>query len=165
MRISHIVAMSENHVIGRSGGMPWHIPEDFKFFKATTMGHAMIMGRKTWDSIGKVLPGRLTIIVTRSRDFKAPAGIVVKDSVASAIEYCREHQSEWGHECFIVGGGEIYKQSLPIADRVYLTMVHRHVEGDTLYPPLPAGEFAQTYLEPHLEATVPFSFSTWDRIT
>ena len=164
MRISHIVAMSENNVIGRNGGMPWHIAEDFKFFKATTMGHAMIMGRKTWESIGKVLPGRLTIVVTRSKDFRAPNGVLIKDSIDSAIEYCREHHNEWGHECFIVGGGEIYRQSLHLVDRIYLTLIHQPVAGDTTYPPLPSLEFKQIKTEAHLEAPVPFTFKTYDRI-
>jgi dihydrofolate reductase len=164
MRISHIVAMSENRIIGRSGGMPWHIPEDFKFFKATTMGHAMIMGRKTWESIGRPLPGRLTIVVTKSHDFSTPSGVVVKDSIDSAIQYCMDHQKTWGDECFIVGGGEIYKQSLSLVDRIYLTIVHQSVDGDTEYPALPKREFQQTHCEPHPKASIPFTFTTWDRI-
>jgi dihydrofolate reductase len=164
MRISHIVAMSENHIIGCNGRMPWHIPEDFKFFKATTMGHAMIMGRKTWESIGRILPGRLTIIVTRSPDFQAPEGAVIKDSLESALQYCRDHQNTWGDECFIVGGGEIYKQSLAIVDRVYLTVVHKVIEGDTAYPVLPTSAFKQIDQAPHLDAPVPFTFTTWDRV-
>ena len=163
MIISHIVAMAENRVIGRAGGMPWHIPEDFKFFKATTMGHALIMGRKTWDSIGRVLPGRLTIIVTRNTDFIAPENVIVKPSIESAIEYCELHKSQWGDECFIVGGGDIYKQSMNLTNRIYLTMVHNHVEGDTYYPEVPQSEFLKIKSDPHLDAAVPYTFTTWER--
>jgi dihydrofolate reductase len=163
MRISHIVAISENHIIGCAGRMPWHIPEDFKFFKQTTMGHAIIMGRKTWESIGRALPGRLSIIVTRSKSLPVPAGVIIKDSIEAAITYCRDHQADWGSECFIVGGGEIYKQSLPLISRVYLTIVHKTVDGDTVYPRLPTDEFKQTHSEPHLSAAIPYTFTTWDR--
>lgn len=163
MVISHIVAMAENRVIGRAGGMPWHIPEDFKFFKATTMGHAMIMGRKTWESIGRALPGRLTIVVTRTQDFAVPEGVVVKPSIEAAIDYCGKHSEDWGEEIFIVGGGDIYKQSLPKTNRIYLTMIHKTVDGDTVYPEFSQSEFHQTTSEPHLDAAVPFTFTTWER--
>ena len=142
LTISHIVAISENRIIGRDGGMPWHIPEDFKFFKATTMGHAMIMGRKTWDSIGRALPGRLTIVVTRASDFKAPENVIIKKSIPDAIAYCESVRSSWGDECFVVGGGDIYRQTLPLASKIYLTIVHKNVDGDTSYPELPA-QFTQ----------------------
>lgn len=162
--VAHIAAMAENRVIGRSGGMPWHIPEDFKFFKETTMGHAMIMGRKTWDSIGRVLPGRITILVTKNARFKAPDGALVTSSISAAIALCDAKKDEWGHECFIVGGGEIYKESLPIIDRIYLTLVHQKVDGDTYYPEFSTTEFRQIKNEPHLEGAVPFTFTIWDRI-
>ncbi len=164
MKISHIVAMAENRVIGRAGGMPWHIPEDFKFFKATTMGHAMIMGRKTWESIGRALPGRLSIVITRNPKFGVPEGVLVRATLDEAIEYCEQHQNEWGSECFIVGGGELYRQSLSLTDRVYLTQIHQSIEGDTTYPELPKSAFKQISVEPHRDAATPFSFTVWDRI-
>jgi dihydrofolate reductase len=164
MIVSHIAAMSENRVIGRAGGMPWHIPEDFKFFKETTMGHAMIMGRKTWDSIGRALPGRLTIVVTRDKTFSAPNGVLIKDSIKDAISYCETNQDKWGKECFIVGGGEIYKQSINTANRLYLTMIHQTVEGDTLYPEIPPQEFKQIKNEPKDNGSFKFSFTTWERV-
>ena len=164
MIISHIVAMSENRVIGRDGGMPWHIPEDFRHFKKTTMGHAMIMGRKTWDSIGRCLPGRLTIVVTRNRAFSVPPEVVIKPSINDAIEYCKAHTNQWGDECFIVGGGEIYRQSQNITDRIYLTTIHTTVSGDTSYPEFSSADFQQVKSEAHLDAPLPFTFSTWERI-
>jgi dihydrofolate reductase len=164
MIISHIAAMAQNRVIGRAGGMPWHIPEDFKFFKATTMGHAMIMGRKTWESIGKPLPGRLTIVVTKNSKLILPEGVILAPSIKEALRYCHEHRATWGSECFIVGGGEIYKESLPRANRIYLTLVHQTVDGDTFYPEISTAEFHQIKCEPHLDGPVPFSFTTWERL-
>jgi dihydrofolate reductase len=163
MIVSQIVAMSENRVIGVAGGMPWHIPEDFKFFKQTTMGHAMIMGRKTWTSIGRALPGRLTIVVSRDQNLDVPAGVIRKSSIESAIDYCDGVQTKWGDECFIVGGGEIYQQTLPITNRIYLTTVHKYVEGDTTYPEFSQFPFQQVKSEQHLDAPIPFTFSTWVR--
>src|SRR5690606_6494563 len=95
MKLCHVVAISENRVIGREGDIPWRIPEDFRFFKRITMGHAMIMGRKTFESIGRPLPGRLSVVVTRSRDF-APAGVVVVHSLEEALAHCESVESEWG---------------------------------------------------------------------
>jgi len=133
MKVSHIVAMSSNRAIGRNGGMPWHIPKDFRFFKETTMGHAMIMGRKTWESIGKALPGRKTIVVTRSQDLKVPSEVLVMTSVEAALSWCRDNQTTWGDECFIVGGGDIYRQTISKADRIYLTEVHIPRSPTTLF--------------------------------
>src|SRR5690606_31942186 len=116
--VCHIVAMSENRVIGRAGGIPWRLPEELKFFKRTTMGHALVMGRKTYESIGKPLPGRLNVVVTRDAAYR-PAGVVVRPSLAAALEYCEERRGEWGDEVFVIGGGEIYAQSLARADRIY----------------------------------------------
>lgn len=164
MIVSHIVAMSENRVIGKDGGMPWHIPEDFKFFKNTTMGHALIMGRKTWDSIGRPLPGRLSLVVSRSNSLKLPQDVVQCPSVQDALRYCETSKDQWGDECFIVGGGEIYRQTLPLTNRIYLTIIHQTVSGDTTYPDFSAQEFEQVKNEAHLSAPIPFSFTTWERI-
>lgn len=163
MIVSQIVAMSENRVIGIAGGMPWHIPEDFKFFKQKTMGHAMIMGRKTWASIGRALPGRLSIVVSRDQSLTLPQGVILKSSVEAAISYCESVQKTWGEECFIVGGGEIYRQTLDVTSRIYLTTVHKHVEGDTTYPEISKSTFKQLQTEEHLDAPIPFTFSTWVR--
>jgi len=163
MIISHIVAMSENRVIGRDGGMPWHIPEDFKFFKKTTMGHAMIMGRKTWDSIGRPLPGRLSIVVSRTASLDLPEGVIQCASVDEALQKCDALREHWGEECFIVGGGEIYRQTLPLTNRIYLTVVHKTIDGDTFYPEFPTSAFKQTKSEAHPSAPLPFTFTTWER--
>jgi dihydrofolate reductase len=137
MTISHVVAMSENRVIGNHGGLPWHLPEDFKFFKRLTMGHAMIMGRKTYESIGRPLPGRLTLVVTRQLGLVPPAQAQYCSSLAAALAAASAARGEWGDEVFVVGGGELYRESMPLVDRVYLTLVHRQVAGDTTYPELP----------------------------
>ena len=157
--------MSENHAIGRAGGLPWHIPEDFKFFKKTTMGHAMIMGRKTWDSIGRPLPGRLTLVVTRDQKLEFPNGVIKMNSLPEALRYCEDNREQWGDECFIIGGGELYSQSLALANRLYITIVHRTIEGDTFYPPIGEPDFIQTKSEAHLGAPLPFTFTVWERVT
>ena len=159
--VSHVVAMAENRVIGRDGQLPWHIPEDFKLFKKLTMGHALVMGRKTFESIGRPLPGRLSVVVTRQRDYAAPPGVVVCASIDAALRHCEEHAAEWGGEAFVIGGGELFRQSLPRTDKVYLTLVHRSVDGDVTYPELPAA-FTQTRAEPGA-GDVPFTWSVWER--
>lgn len=123
--------MSENRVIGRNNTLPWRLPEDLKYFKRTTMGSAVIMGRKTWDSIGKVLPGRTNIIVTRSPGLKIK-GVKIAHSVREAIELA-EHTAfvDGSEEAFIIGGAELYSEAMPFAERFYLTRVHAEVEGDT----------------------------------
>lgn len=139
--VSHIVAMAENRIIGAGGQLPWHIPEDFKFFKATTMGHAMLMGRKTFESIGRPLPGRLSLVLTRQQDYvpksteTAPALAVT--TVDEALALVESQAAIWGRELFVIGGGELYAATMEIVDRVYLTVVPRTVAGDTFYPPLP----------------------------
>ncbi len=160
--ISHIVAMSENRVIGAKGGIPWHISDDFKFFKATTMGCAIIMGRKTYESIGRPLPGRLNIVITRNTSYDAE-GVMSFTSVEEAIAYVRNSPDKWKEEIFIVGGGEIYKQTLPIADRIYLTEVHRNIEGDTFYPEFNESDYDLTREESRAEPEA-FTWKTFDRI-
>ncbi|MFA9559872.1 dihydrofolate reductase [Evansella sp. AB-rgal1] len=126
--ISMIAAMGENRVIGKDGDMPWHIPNDLKYFKQVTSNHAVIMGRKTYDSIGKALPNRKNYIVTRDQEFEAPDGEVfhsVKDA---------ESLMSSDEEVFVIGGATIYEQFLPIADRLYITLIHEEFEGDTFFP-------------------------------
>ena len=132
MTVSLIVAVSSNGVIGRDGGLPWHLPADLKHFKRTTMGHHLIIGRRTWDEVGKPLPGRTMVVVTRSRNF-APEGAQVVRSVEDAIELAVED-----NEIFIGGGSQIYRIALArdLVDRIYLTRIHADVEGDTFFPEL-----------------------------
>lgn len=126
MLVSIIVAASENNTIGKNNQLPWHLPDDLKYFKKLTMGHHIIMGRKTYESIGKPLPGRTSVIITRSMDYKAE-GCVVKNTLKDAIEFCK-NQNET--EAFVIGGAEIINLSEKLADKIYLTKVHAQVEGD-----------------------------------
>jgi dihydrofolate reductase len=127
-RISIIVAMAHNRTIGVNNTLPWRCPEDLRHFKALTMGHHMIMGRKTFDSIGKPLPGRTTVIVTRNRDLKID-GCIVAHSLREAIATCAGDE-----EIFIVGGAELYAQALPLADQLYVTEIQQEVQGDAYFP-------------------------------
>ena len=108
--------------------MPWHLPEDLKRFKRLTMGHHIIMGRKTWESIGRLLPGRTTVIVTRNQDYLVP-GAIIAHSLEEAIERCANDD-----EIFVIGGAEIYRAALPLADRLLITQIDREIAGDTLFP-------------------------------
>lgn len=139
MILSHIVAASDNNVIGVDGDLPWHLPEDLKFFKEKTSGRIMIMGRKTFESLpgGKPLPHRLHIIITRNPDYKIDNAITVT-TIDAAIEEAKKHTADYGDEVFIVGGGEIYKQSIEKMDRLYVTRIHKKIDGDTYYPEIPS---------------------------
>jgi dihydrofolate reductase len=130
MRLSIIAALSTNNVIGLDHGIPWRQSADLKRLKALTMGHHMIMGRKTWDSLGKPLPGRVMVVITRREDF-APDGAIVVQSLEDAIRVVEESGDE---EPFIAGGAEIFALSMHRADRMYLTRVHAEIEGDTFFP-------------------------------
>lgn len=131
--INAIAALAkENRVIGNKGQIPWHIPEDFAHFKNTTMGHPIIMGRKTFETFPKPLPGRTHIVITRDKQYQVPEGVFVCDSIESAIEIAKE--KEGSEEIFIIGGGQIYTDSLPFVDRLYLTLIEGDFEGDTFFP-------------------------------
>jgi len=128
--VSLIVAMSRNHVIGDRGRIPWHLPAELQRFKRITMGHHILMGRKTWESIGRLLPGRSSVIVTRDPTYAVP-GAIVADSLRAAIGACL-----YDEEVFVIGGAELFREALPYADRLYLTVVDAEVAGDTLMPDL-----------------------------
>lgn len=135
MRIALIVAVARNGVIGRNGGLAWKISDDLKWFKSTTMGKPIVMGRKTFDSIRKPLPGRTNIVV--SRTMGDVDGVIVERSVADALNRAAECGRESGlEEIFVIGGAEIYARVLPRADRIYLTEVDADVEGDVRFPPI-----------------------------
>ena len=127
-RISIIAAMAKNRVIGANNAVPWRLPDELKIFKAITLGHHIIMGRNTWESIGRLLPGRTTVIVSRQRDYRVP-GAIVADSLDRALAACGSDD-----EIFVIGGAQLYAAALPLADRIYLTIVDADVEGDTLMP-------------------------------
>ncbi len=129
MKISLIVAMASNRVIGLNNQMPWHLSADLKRFKQITMGHPIIMGRKTFEAIGKPLPGRMNIIVSRNTSYQQE-GCIVEDSVEAAIHYgCRLDD-----EVFVIGGATLYEATLPMADNLYITLINQDFEGDTFFP-------------------------------
>jgi dihydrofolate reductase len=127
MKISIIVAIAQNRVIGANGGLPWHLSEDLKRFKKLTMGHPIVMGRKTFESIGRPLPGRENVVLTRNRSF-GPEGVTVLHSFG-------ELESRFGNqEVFVIGGADLFRLALPMTDRLYLTQIDRNFEGETLFP-------------------------------
>lgn len=163
MIVSIIVAATEKGVIGKNGKIPWHLPDDSKYFRRITMGHPIITGRKNFEDMG-VLPGRRTIVVTHRTDW-THEDCRVAHSIEEAIECAREWDAE---EVFIVGGGEIYRESLPLADRVYLTRVHDggKTEGDVFFPELNPTQWHEVSREWHLKNEkhrYPFTFLVYER--
>ncbi len=130
MLISLIAAVAENGVIGKDNKLPWHLPADLQFFKKTTLGHPIIMGRKNFESIGKVLPGRTNIVLTRNMNF-ANANLKIAHSLKEAFEIAKETGTD---ECFVIGGAEIYREALPFCQKLYITRVHGIFEGNTYMP-------------------------------
>jgi dihydrofolate reductase len=134
MRIAMIWAMASNGVIGRQNKLPWHLPNDLKYFKRLTSGKTVIMGRKTYESIGRRLPNRINIVITRANDFHAE-GIKVVNSLPAALELAAaETLISGAEEVIVIGGAEIYKLCLPLAERLYVTLVHADVDGDARFP-------------------------------
>ncbi len=129
-KISIFAALSENGVIGVGNGLPWHIPDDFKRMREVTMGHTIIMGRKTYESIGRTLPRRTNIIISRDPEYRVGGGIVYS-SLEEALKEAEKHEQE---EVFIFGGGQVFAQAMPLAEKLYLTVVHKTIEGDTYFP-------------------------------
>ena len=163
MRIALIAAVARNGVIGRGGSLPWRIPADLQYFKATTMGKPMIMGRRTFQSIGKALPGRASIVVTRRADFAADDVDVAAD-LDQALTIAARHG---GDEVVVIGGGEIYAAALPRADRIYLTEVHIDAEGDVHFPALDRAQWRELSRDDHpADGDSPaYSFVVLERIT
>jgi dihydrofolate reductase len=154
MILSLIAAVSKNNVLGNDNKLLWHLPADLKYFKNTTSGKTIIMGRKTYESIGRALPNRRNIVVTRQKDFTAE-GCEIFNSLQQAVQEC-EHEKE----VFIIGGGEIYRQALPEADRIYLTRVYEHFEGDTTFPEFSLSEWRLTsYTKHHADEKNAFDYS------
>ena len=143
MRLAVIVAQAENGVIGVDNKLPWYLPQDLKYFKRVTLGKPIIMGRKTFESIGKPLPGRCNIVITRDPDWQAP-GVQVARTPEAAID-CAEQQAliDGVEEALVIGGAEVYRQLLPKADRLYLTQVHAQVPGDAHFPALDPEEWRE----------------------
>lgn len=162
MRLSLIVAVAENNVIGIDGKLPWSLPNDLKYFRDLTNGKPVIMGRKTHESIGKALPNRENIIITRQRDLRLP-GCVVVHSLQTALAHAEASGSK---EAFVIGGGEIFKEALLLADRAYLTHVHVTVDGDVFFPALDVQEWEEVSREEHPEDAKhlhAYTFLTYER--
>ena len=158
---SLIVAMSENRVIGHEGRLPWHLSADLRRFKQLTMGHTIVMGRKTFESIGRPLPGRNSIVVTRQQGY-APPGVGVAASLDDAVR-----MAAGDSEAFFIGGGEIYRQMLPQSERIYLTLVHAEMSGDTYFPELPPDQWRLSRRVDHAadeKNEFPFSFLVYERV-
>ena len=143
MIISIIVAMADNRVIGINNQLPWHLPGDMKWFRQNTLSKPIIMGRKTYESIGKPLPGRSNIIITREQDYHVEGGIIVH-SIEQAMQAAGEAE-----EVMIIGGSSFYEQMLPQADQLYLTLVHANVEGDAWFPELDLNQWTEMEREDH----------------
>ena len=165
MQIVHVVAVADNGVIGRDGGLPWHLSDDLKHFKACTMGKPMIMGRKTFDSIGKPLPGRTSIVVTRDPEYRA-SGTTVVQTLDDAVQLARTvAQTSGASEIAIVGGADIYRQTLALCDRVELTRIHLSPDGDAIYPDLPETEWREMSREDRVSPDgISYAFITMERV-
>lgn len=138
-----VVAMARNRVIGRDNQLPWRLPDEIAYFKRVTMGHPIVMGRRTYESIGKPLPGRKNIVVTHDRDYRAP-GCSVVGSLAEAWQAAGDAE-----EVCVIGGTSLFRESLPIADRIHLTLVEAEVPGDTYFPEFDRGEWRETEVMRH----------------
>lgn len=157
-QLSIIVAVANDNVIGINNTLPWHLPEDLKRFKALTMGHHIIMGRKTYESLGRLLPGRTTVIVSRNHQYKVEGAIVV-NSLEKALEACGDDE-----ESFLIGGAELYQIGLEKADKIYLTEVHASFEGDAFLPEFELSGWEKTSCEKHqADSGLMFSYVTYER--
>ncbi len=157
-RVYLVAAVAANGVIGANGKLPWHLPEDLKHFKALTLGHPVIMGRKTWESLGKALPGRENIVVTRTPGYEAP-GASVASSLEGALALCAGEPT-----VFIIGGGELYAEALPAADGLVLTEIQRDYAGDARFPHYDRGAWRETQRKPQTGADgLRFDFVLYER--
>jgi len=159
MIVTIVVAISENHVIGKDNKLLWYLPNDLKHFKEITSGHTVIMGRKTFDSVGKPLPRRRNIIITRQPI--TIEGCEVVNSIEAALALCADED-----EVFIVGGAEIYRQSMHLTDRIYLTIVHKPYDGDSFFPEINKNEWKEVFREDHQpdeKNIIPYSFITYEK--
>ncbi len=161
--LSHIVAASENNIIGIKNGLPWKLSNDFKYFKNKTWGMPVIMGRNTFESLKKDLPGRINIVVTKNTDWQ-PENAFVAHNISDAIKKAVESDAR---EIFIIGGGQIFKQTIEMTNRIYMTRVHTAIEGDTSYPELESSKWKRLRAEsfPADEKNnFPYTFEVWEKI-
>jgi dihydrofolate reductase len=161
VKLSLVAAVARGGVIGRGGALPWHLPEDMARFRETTMGHPVVMGRRTWDSLPdrfRPLPGRRNVIVTRNEAWAAD-GAERAGSLEEALELLRD-----ACHVFVIGGGELFAEALPVADELRLTEIDLEVEGDAFFPPWERNAFEEVSRESHVSADgTPFSFVSYDR--
>lgn len=163
MKLSILVALSENGVIGCDGSLPWRLPDELKFVKKTTMGHTLLMGRKTYESIGKPLPGRTSIVVSRNPDYNPHPEVIVVDSFERGVEVAALRGES---EVFVFGGESIYAEALPRADRLYLTRVHATIDGDAHFPTFELADWKLVGDVPHAkDDRHPYAYThqTYDR--
>lgn len=157
-KLSIIVAIAKNRVIGINNTLPWHLPEDLKRFRALTMGHHIIMGRKTYDSLGRLLPGRTTVIVTRNTDYKVE-GALIAHSLQDAIALCKADD-----EVFLIGGAELYQEGLKLSSKLYITEITLDVEGDAYFPEYSSDEWQESSREADVsEQGLAFNYVTYVR--
>lgn len=162
MILSLLVAASENNVIGKDNQLPWHLPNDLKYFKNLTWGMPILMGRKTFDSIGKALPGRKSIVITRNQEWQHE-GVDVVHSIEEAV---KKAESYGAKEIFVIGGAEIFKTSLSAANRVYVTRIHHQFEGDVFFPEISEKEWqlkASRYCEADEKNHYNHTYQVWNR--
>lgn len=147
MIISAIVAAAEDNAIGKQKGLPWYLPEDLKFFKRTTLGKPVLMGRKTYESLGRPLPGRLNIVVSSQKDLQLPEGVLLCDNLEKGVELMQQQEADEG---FIIGGGKIFAEAMTLLDRIYITRVHTTVPfADTFFPEIDHTHWKLTWEEKH----------------
>lgn len=161
LRLSILVAMAKNRVIGRDNRLPWHLPADLKHFKFLTMGQTIVMGRKTYESIGKPLPGRANIVITRQTDYEIPGAVVV-NSLEDALLVCEE-TSTTDTENFIIGGEKLYQQTIKICQRMYITEIQSNFDGDVFFPEFNPGDWEETQRDKHVEGNLEYHFVVLDR--
>ena len=166
MKLALIAAVADNGIVGRNNTMPWHLPEDLKYFKRVTLGKPVVMGRKTWDSIGRPLPGRTNIVISRQVNLVIEGARVVAD-LPSALELAQSiGATDDTEELMVIGGSEIYALALPLAQRLYLTEVHAEVTGDASFPDWNRGEWEETSRQRHSaddNNRFDYSFVVYDR--
>lgn len=157
MEIVIIAAMARNRVIGRDGKMPWHIPEELRLFKKTTIGHPMIMGRKTFESFPQPLPGRRHIVLSRNRDYE-PAGGEYAESMDAALDMCRSVE-----KVFLIGGAQIFEQGFSLATSILLTLIDRDIEGDVTFPHFSDDDFVEVRRQHYPDSSEPFTVIEYRR--
>lgn len=165
MILSAIVAVAEDHAIGKDNHLPWHLPDDFKFFKNKTMGKPMLMGRKTFESLGGVLKGRLHIVISRQKDLNLPEGVLLFHDISQGTARMEAENTDEG---FIIGGGKIFEETMHLLDRMYITLVHTTIPGaEAFFPHIDHTHWKLVWHEDHAadeKHKYAFTFQQWERV-